>query len=147
MEESRIRNLNHTKKLITEGKLKESLFMPLKVHDVMSQEEIKIYQDDELETAERIMDWEGLKHVCVFDHNDELVGVLNYENVKKEKKLHLRVRYLMHTDFHRIYGQLDAQEGLKAVINEPDHCMPVIENQKIIGILSVEDFYFASDFN
>lgn len=121
--------------------------MKLKVHDVMSTEEIKIYHDDQIEMALRIMEWEGLKHVCVFDDSDKLVGILNFQDAVKEKSKKKLVASLMHNDFHKIYGFLDADVGKKFVLKERDHCMPVFENQKIVGILSIEDYYSPNCFN
>ncbi len=119
----------------------------LKVHDIMNIEEIQIYRDDTIETAIRIMEWEGLAHACVFDHQEKLVGVVNFEELLKVKKKSDAVNAYMHQDFHKIYGLLDADTGIKAVMKERYHCMPVFENQRIIGILNYESLFDVRYYN
>jgi predicted transcriptional regulator len=119
----------------------------LKVHDIMSVEEIKVYENDDLQNAKSIMEWEGLKHVCVFNEENKLAGTLHYEDIKHINDKNKTVHELMHTSYHKIYGSLDAEVGKKSVIKEKDHCLPVFENQKIIGILNIEDIFDAKEFN
>lgn len=115
--------------------------LPLKVHDIMSIEEISVYQDDPVKSALRIMQWEGLKHACVFDEQNEIVGTLHLDEVLKKENQNKIVKEIMHKDFHMIYGALDSEAGKKAVLREKDHCLPVFENKKIIGILNAEDLF------
>lgn len=119
----------------------------LKVHDIMAKEEIKIFFDDNISNALRIMDWEGLKHVCVFNCSNKLIGILNYEDAKKVKNRKTLVKEVMHRNFHTIYGMLDADVGIQSVIDEPEHCLPVYENKKVVGILNIENIFTPNEFN
>ncbi|MBN20211.1 MAG: hypothetical protein CL678_02900 [Bdellovibrionaceae bacterium] len=114
-------------------------FFPLKVHDIMSTEEIKIYENDLVKNAKKIMNWEGLKHVCVFSEDNELVGTLHYDDIHFQRNKDKKVMDIMHRDYHKIYGELDAEIGKRAVLLEKDHCLPVFENKEIVGILNLED--------
>ena len=113
----------------------------------MSVEKIKVYADDLIQNAMRIMKWEGLKHVCVFNQQNELVGTLHFDDVRLKENQDKSVEEVMHCNFHKIYGELDAEIGINAVVHEKDHCLPVYENKKIVGILNIENLFPYSEFN
>ncbi len=119
----------------------------LKVHDIMSTEEIKVYEDDQINNILRVMKWEGLNHVCVFNEENQLVGTLHFDEVRRVQNQAKKASELMHKNFHKIYGEVDAEIGKKAILKEKDHCLPVFEDKKIIGILNIENIYQFNEFN
>ena len=65
---------------------------------------------------------------------------MSYEKIKSIQNGEKKIGCFMKKNFQKIYGMIDAEVGKKRVRREKDHCMPVFENRKVVGILSAEKF-------
>lgn len=111
----------------------------LKVRDIMDEEKVKIFENDPVIEVIRLMTWESILHACIFNENEELVGVINLNDLKKTRNKNTLVKDVMHRNFHKILGCIDAEIGIEIVNHEPDHCLPVIEDGVVTGILCVDN--------
>jgi len=118
----------------------------LKVHDIMSVEKVRVFENDNIRNALDIMFWEDLFHVCVFNENHDLVGILHFSDAKSAEDKTIAVKEVMNTKFEKIYGGVSAELGKKAVVQNKDHSMPVFEKKKIIGILNIENIHEYSQY-
>jgi len=119
---------------------------PLKVHDIMSVEKVRVYENDDIESVLNVMFWEDLLHTCVFDERNNLVGILHFNDALSIQNKNTPIKQVMKKNFEIIYGGLSAEVGKKALIENDDHCLPVFENQKIIGILNIENVIEYSQY-
>jgi len=111
----------------------------LQVYDIMSVEEVRVYENDQVGVVLNNMLWGDLLHVCVFNKHDELVGILHYNDARDIKHHSKKVEEIMTTEFEEIKGDVSAQDGKLAVLKNRFNCLPVIENEQVIGILNIEN--------
>jgi CBS domain-containing protein len=87
----------------------------------------------------------------VEDDSGNLVGLISSRellqilaNDKLKNKAQIAVRDVMKTDIATISPETDSLEALKIMREKGIGCLPVVKNNKLIGIITAHDFLIVS---
>lgn len=127
----------------------------LKVADLMTEKVVFCKENELLETAYDAMAEHSVRHIPVIDSEWEVVGVLSQRDIvgaalfSKESLPFSQVRdYLRNTRVSEVMSRgvetTDPEEDLKEaglkLLENKIGCLPVVEGQRLIGILTESDF-------
>ncbi len=126
------------------------------VADLMSEDVVTLKRNEVLSLAEKLMSLERVRHLPVVDHDDEtLVGIvsqrdlfhggllqaLGYGTAVKDKLLaSLEVEEVMQSSVHTATPQMRIGEAARTMVAHKIGCLPVVEQGKVVGILTESDF-------
>ncbi|MEL7473898.1 MAG: CBS domain-containing protein, partial [Planctomycetota bacterium] len=119
-----------------------------RVSQCMTTELFTVGEDDCIDLAASIMDWERVRHIPVEDNKHRLVGLISYRKL---------LRVLSRGDAHRDTAAIPVSEIMerKPVTITPDtptldairimsehrvSCLPVVEDERLVGIISERDY-------
>lgn len=111
------------------------------VEDIMNQEVFSVKENVSLEIAKTIMDWKNIHHLPIENQQGDLIGILAYSMINgKSHNGDTLVRDLMETKVVSI-GPGDQITKAKELMDlHQISCLPVVENDKVLGILTSSDF-------
>ncbi len=124
------------------------------VRDVMTHEVATLDRNDRLSTADNVMRLGRIRHMPVLE-DGKLVGLvtqrdlfrgallkaLGYGSKAEQTMLDtLAVKEVMATDLVTIAPDATLQEAAQIMIERKIGCLPVVENEKLVGILTEGDF-------
>ncbi len=124
------------------------------VRDVMTHEVATLERNDRLSTADNVMRLGRIRHMPVLEDGN-LVGLvtqrdlfrgallkaLGYGSKAEQTMLDtLAVKEVMATDLVTIAPDATLQEAAQIMIERKIGCIPVVENEKLVGILTEGDF-------
>ncbi|HEY9157958.1 CBS domain-containing protein [Candidatus Binatus sp.] len=128
----------------------------LKVRDVMSADPTTLKRNDQLTLADDIMRLGRIRHLPVVDDDDQrLVGIvsqrdlfrdalaqaLGYGKHAQRKILEtLSVKDVMTTDVVTAGPDMHLIEAARLLTERKIGCLPVVENGRLVGILTEGDF-------
>jgi len=137
-----------------ENSSEEELRVPL-VRDLMTTDLFTLCQDDNLKTLEDMMKWRAIRHIPVVDGENHVVGLVTHRdllkysisgfaNVAEEEKEALNksipVSSIMKTNIQTISPDLSLQEAAKMMLKYKFGCLPITENDRLVGIITEADF-------
>ncbi len=124
------------------------------VRDVMTHEVATLERNDRLSTADNVMRLGRIRHMPVLE-DGTLVGLvtqrdlfrgallkaLGYGSKAEQTMLDtLAVKEVMATDLVTIAPDATLQEAARIMAERKIGCLPVVENEKLVGILTEGDF-------
>lgn len=125
----------------------------LRIRDLMQREVATLDADDTLEVADDVMRLGQVRHFPIMS-NGALVGILSQRDLYRaaaSSLLQLRyeasrawlakvaVRAIMTTTIHAIGPDRPIRDAVNMMLRERIGCLPVIENEKIVGLISETD--------
>lgn len=115
------------------------------VEDIMNQEVVTVKENVSLEVIKNMMTWQGFNHLPVEDRNGDLVGMLS-SSFFKEKQLSetLLAKDVMVKNVIQIGPGATIEEAKTTMIEHKIGCLPVVENDKILGIITATDLPMIS---
>ncbi|TAK06950.1 MAG: CBS domain-containing protein [Candidatus Manganitrophaceae bacterium] len=127
----------------------------MRVYDYMTQKVFTIRSDKKLFAAQEIMNWARVRHIPVVDQDNRLVGVVSHRDLlhaslsaiadpapEVERKQFLStipIEKVMKTQVETIAPGAPIQEAAKLMRTKKIGCLPVVENGKLVGIISEYD--------
>lgn len=127
----------------------------LRVRDLMSTEVHTLRRNDKLSVADDLMRMERIRHLPVLDDEGRLAGivsqrdmfrsalarVLGYGDAGQRKLLDmLVVKEVMTNDVHTIGPDAPLSEAAARMLEQKIGCLVVVEDERMIGILTEGDF-------
>jgi CBS domain-containing membrane protein len=125
------------------------------VREFMSAPVFTVREDKHLRAVEEIMAWAHIRHVPVVSTNGRLVGILSHRDLlgaaistlaikisQAERKQHLaasEVRALMRQPVATIGPDEPVQVAARQMRAHKIGCLPVVEGDRLIGILTEAD--------
>ncbi len=124
------------------------------VRDVMTREVATLERNDRLSTADNVMRLGRIRHMPVLEDGNliglvtqrdlfrgALLKALGYGSKAEQTMLDtLAVKEVMATDLVTIAPDATLQEAAGTMIEGKIGCLPVVENEKLVGILTEGDF-------
>ena len=111
-------------------------------HEIMSTLIFAVHPNDLADLVKHIMDWKNIHHVPVIDSKDQLVGILTSKNmaVYDNKMGELtEVQEIMVKDVITVGPDMSADEATKIMLDNKIGCLPVISNERLVGIITRND--------
>ena len=127
--------------------------MPIKVREIMSPDPVVLTVDDELSLAHDIMSLGRIRHLPVVE-GSKLVGIISQRDLFKaslasvldddydKNREHLKsikIKEIMVKDVISVPPDMSLQEAGRILLKEKIGCLPVVENDKLIGLLTETD--------
>ena len=122
------------------------------VAQIMSRDLFTLHPEDVIDLAASLMDWEHIRYVPVEDDDGQLVGLISQRMllrllVKKrgaESVRPLAVREVMTKDPVTITTKDTTLRAIEVMREHKIGCLPVVENGRLVGIVTEHDFIDAS---
>jgi acetoin utilization protein AcuB len=127
------------------------------IADIMTTRVVTIDMDDRLTLAKEIFDNVSFHHLLVVD-NEQLSGILSYrdflralspnigtaaELIRDTETLQKRVHQVMTHNPFTIAPHCDIHQASKLILDHDIGCLPVLDNNTIVGIITWKDLLNA----
>lgn len=127
----------------------------LKVKDMMTSELFSLKTTDTLRTARSMMSLARIRHIPIVDKAGAFIGLLTHRDilqasisrfaevdrsVQDEIDAGIPIAEIMRTDVTAVSPDLDVRDAAELLLNHKYGCLPVVENSKLVGILTEADF-------
>lgn len=123
-----------------------------RVEQYMTTDLYTVRQDELLDLAASIMDWEHIRHIPVEDADHHLVGLVSYRSLLRvlagreqgDRTKPIAVADVMQKDPITIGPQTTTLEAISIMRDNKVACLPVLEEGRLVGIISERDFAFIA---
>ncbi|HVK84866.1 MAG TPA: glutamate-cysteine ligase family protein [Kofleriaceae bacterium] len=117
----------------------------LRVENYMTTDLFTVHEEDAVEIVANLMIWERIRHVPVEDHEHKLVGVITHRAVLRfvmggGSTRRTPVSEVMKRDVATVTPETPTIEALRLMRRLKVGCLPVVHNDKLVGIVTEEDF-------
>jgi CBS domain-containing membrane protein len=127
----------------------------LRVRDLMSKEVATLGRNDQLRLADDLMSQKRIRHLVVLGPDDEVAGIvsqrdlfrgalakaLGYGSTAQQKVLDLLlVKEVMATEVTVVEAEAPLAAAARLLTEKKIGCLPVVEGEKLVGILTESDF-------
>ena len=116
----------------------------------MSTDLFTVRPDDLVDLAASVMDWRHIRHVPVEDTEGRLVGIVSHRGLLRllsrgaNSKPTITVSEIMKTDPITVMPSTPTLEALELMRQNRVGCLPVVEDGRLVGIVTSYDFLDAS---
>jgi CBS domain-containing membrane protein len=129
--------------------------MRLKARDLMCDDLITLQADESLDLADEVMRLARIRHLPVTDDKAHLVGLVTHRDLLKAQVSALAglgtnetrkiertipVARIMNQGITTISGDTPALDAARLIRDNKYGCLPVVEDGKLVGILTEADF-------
>lgn len=127
----------------------------MQVRDIMSSPVFAVGHTDNLKVVEDLMEWKHVRHLPVVAENEKLVGLITHRDLlracvssiagisRQEQDALLRgipVQEIMKADVLTVAPEADAKSAARLMLERKIGCLPVVDGQRLVGILTEADF-------
>jgi CBS domain-containing protein len=115
----------------------------------MSRDLFTVNPDDLIDFAASLMDWRHIRHVPVEDQEGRLLGLVTHRALLRlltsgaNRKL-ITVREIMVKDPVTVSPSTSSLDAIRIMRNRGVGCLPVVEGDQLVGIVTSYDFLEAS---
>lgn len=117
----------------------------------MSTDLFTVKPDDLIDLAASVMDWRHIRHVPVEDEAGRLVGLVThrgllhlFSNSRSTERNPITVRQIMVKDPLTVCPSTSSLEAIEIMRSNRVGCLPVVEGDQLVGIVTSYDFLEAS---
>jgi len=127
----------------------------MRVRDLMTPGVFAVGVEDDLETVTNLMDDRNIRHAPVVDSAGNLVGLVTQRDLlrtglggrgqlppeaERQARLHVNVGEIMIPDVVTARPDQDIRDAARIMLDNKFGCLPVVENQRLVGIVTESDF-------
>ncbi len=115
-----------------------------RVRDLMTTDLFTVNENDVIDLAAALMDWQHIRHVPVEDNEHRLVGLVTYRKLLRVL-LHgdggqsTPVRDVMQRSLIRVEPETPTLEVVRLMKEHKISALPVVENDRLVGIITERD--------
>jgi CBS domain-containing protein len=122
------------------------------VGQFMSTDLFTMRPDDLVDLAANLMDWRHIRHVPVENDEGQLVGLISHRSLLRlltrgrgvSDSEPVTVRDIMRTDPVTVSSTTPTLEAIEIMRSHKFGCLPVVDNGRLVGIVTSYDFLDAS---
>ncbi|MCI0392699.1 MAG: CBS domain-containing protein [Acidobacteria bacterium] len=122
------------------------------IAQLMSTDLFTVRPDDLVDLAASVMDWRHIRHVPVEDDESRLVGLISHRDLVRllaqgllaRNENTITVKEIMKRDLLTVTPETPTLEALRMMRRCKVGCLPVIENGRLVGIVTAYDFLSLS---
>ncbi|MEO8074155.1 MAG: CBS domain-containing protein [Acidobacteriota bacterium] len=101
--------------------------------------------EDVIDLAASLMNWQEIQHVPVEDDEGKLVGIVTHRDllellVTSKPENETVIRDIMKTEITTIAPETMTLDALKLMREKNIGCLPVVKDEKLIGLITAQDF-------
>ncbi len=122
------------------------------VAQLMTTDLFTVRPDDLVDLAASVMDWRHIRHVPVEDDEGRLVGLISHRDLLRllaqgllaRSGKTVTVKEIMKRDLLTVAPETSTLEALTIMRQRKVGCLPVVENDRLMGIITAYDFLALS---
>lgn len=121
------------------------------VEQFMARDLFTVRPEDVIDLAASLMKWKHTKHIPVEDDKGNLIGILTQRDIlsrllsiKNKDEKSFIVRDIMQTDLITISPKTTSLKALLLMREKGIGCLPVVKNNKLVGMITSHDFLTVS---
>jgi CBS domain-containing protein/gamma-glutamyl:cysteine ligase YbdK (ATP-grasp superfamily) len=122
------------------------------VAQLMSTDLFTAHPDDLVDLAASVMEWRHIRHVPVEDDEGRLVGLVSHRDLLRllaqgllsRGAKEVTVKEIMTRDLMTVAPETPTLEALALMRRRKVGCLPVVENDRLVGIITAYDFLALS---
>ncbi len=118
-----------------------------RVGSLMTTDLFTVNEDEVIDLVAAMMDWKKIRHVPVEDHQHRLVGLVTGRKLirlltdfQDRTSEPVPVREVMRRELITVTPQTTTLEAMNLMRDHKISCLPVVENQRLVGIITEHDF-------
>ncbi len=119
---------------------------------LMSTDLFTAHPDDLVDLAATVMEWRHIRHVPVEDDEGRLVGLISHRDLLRllaqgllsRGAKEVTVKEIMIRDLTTVAPDTATLEALAIMRKRKIDCLPVVENDRLVGIVTAYDFLSLS---
>ena len=121
------------------------------VSQIMTTDLFTVHEDDIVDLAASLMEWEHLRHVPVEDHEGSLVGLVTHRALMKvmtqgrsSSDHPVTVSSVMERKPVTVVPETSTLDAIALMRKHKISCLPVVRDGKLVGIVTEHDFFGIS---
>jgi CBS domain-containing protein/gamma-glutamylcysteine synthetase len=121
------------------------------VEQFMATDLFTVRPEDVIDLAANLMHWKHVRHVPVEDDEGKLVGIVSHRDLlelfalgKTNGASEIVVRDVMKRELFTITPETPTLDALQMMREENIGCLPVIKDEKLVGLITAYDFLTVS---
>lgn len=121
------------------------------VEQFMATDLFTVRPEDVIDLAANLMHWRHVRHVPVEDDEGKLVGIVSHRDLlelfalgKIDEKSETVVSDIMKADLTTVAPECPSLEALKLMREKNIGCLPIVKNEKLVGLITAYDFLTVS---
>jgi len=122
------------------------------VVQLMSTDLFTVRPDDPIDLAASVMEWRHIRHVPVEDDEGRLVGLISHRDLLRllaqgllsRDAKEVTVKEIMTRDLLTVTPETLTLEAMAIMRRRKVGCLPVVENDRLVGIITAYDFLALS---
>ena len=127
----------------------------LKIKDIMTSEVFVLHATQTLELVRSLMRIKHVRHVPIVEPDNTFVGLMTHrdllaqtisylaevdESEQEYLDRHIHIMNIMKTDVLTAHSEMDVCEAISLLLENKYGCLPVVDNGKLVGIVTEADF-------
>ena len=116
----------------------------MKVRDLMTSPPLTIDENNDVALGLQIMAWGDVRHLPVL-REGAVAGVVSERDLLANRQGNPRIGQVMTSPAHVAHPDEDIAEAARTMIGARLGCLPVVEHNELIGILTVTDLVAAAE--
>ncbi|MBT3981601.1 MAG: CBS domain-containing protein [Bacteriovoracaceae bacterium] len=130
----------------------------LEISKLMTADIFTLNESDTVDIAEEVMGWRTIRHIPIVDDDQRLVGLLTHRDILKcsismiagisketQRKLNhvIKIKEVMNTEPRSIPQNTLVRDAAKILVENKFGCLPIVDGEKLVGIVTEADFVKA----
>jgi CBS domain-containing protein len=139
----------HTWKLADAGKLH---FIPdryARVDSIMITNLVTVREDDLIEFASKLLEWNGFRHLPVENNKGEITGIISIKDIERYNKEsdqeNVTIASYMTSDVLFVAPETSLDKAERMMVANDVGSLPVVRDNRIIGIITARDIVEAKE--
>ncbi len=105
---------------------------------------LTVRPEDVIDLAASMMNWQEIQYIPVEDDEGKLVGIITHRDLLKllvsKPENETVIRDIMETEITTISPETTTLDALKLMREKNIGCLPVIKDEKLVGLVTAQDF-------
>jgi len=123
-----------------------------KLYKIMTTELFVVNEDDLVELVQKIMEWKSIRHMPVVDQHNKLTGIITRTNItaidiNKARNDLIVAKDIMVKNVITANSEMYIKEAKELMNTNAIGCLPVIDNDELIGIFTESDLVKIDKFS
>ncbi len=111
-----------------------------KVHKVMTTELFTVNEHDSIRLVKHIMTWKQIHHIPVLDSDNKVVGIISDADIERLYTVENHSASDLMTNNIKVgHPDMYIEEAKSLMLEHQIHCLPIIDNEELVGILTKTD--------
>jgi CBS domain-containing protein/gamma-glutamylcysteine synthetase len=120
----------------------------MRVEQFMTTDLVTVSENDTIDLAANLMDWERIRHIPVEDRHHHLVGLISYRSLlryygrqgRQAAETTVHVTEIMKSNPVTVTPRTTTAAAIRIMRENKIGCLPVVEDGRLVGMVTERDF-------